>query len=82
MNPTTLTLTTFWRETKARNQTKELQHGMGVEYYGNGIDYPSQGIIEERDGLFVIVWEDTSHDTIIDGSEKSNKILAECGFTL
>lgn len=53
---------------------------MSIEYYGNSVANCSYGIILEKDGVFIIDWEDTPNQTILDGSEYSNKILKECGF--
>lgn len=77
-----LTLTTRWTEYKSQIQTKELKHGMVVEYYGNDRDYPSQGVIKKRKGVYRIVWDDLSEDTLIDGSTHSLTVLKQCGFEL
>lgn len=74
------TLTKRWVEYKQDTQEKEIIIGEEIEYYGNGVQNPSLGIVKEKFGSMVIEWEDSEHDTPLDGSEQSEKILKDCGF--
>jgi hypothetical protein len=75
-----LTLTQRWIEYKSHTETKEIVEGTEIEYYGNGLQNRSQGKVELKFGNLVIVWEDTEHDTPLDNSEQTQKILSDCGF--
>lgn len=73
-----LTLTRRWVEHKSNTETKEIYHGLRVEYYGNGSVEGGEIISTPKE--FAIMWDDTDFDTPLDGSDKSNNILKHCGF--
>ena len=75
-------LTKRWIVCHKHTSVVDLAIGVEVEYYGEGggfIENPKKGEVKEKQGVLVIEWDDIEDFTILDGSEKCNSILKNCG---
>lgn len=75
-----LTLTRRWVEHKSAEETKTIEPGVEIEYYGTSKFINPVGVVKEKDGKLVIEWHDYNIDTPLDGSDFSNNVLKDCAF--
>lgn len=72
-------------EVKKYPETKTVEEGLTVQFYGDsnnwiiGIDEPTEGVVKKDDIGFYIDWE-YSGETRIDDSKNSKDILKNCGW--